>query len=87
MRTERYPERPHRPKKNARIPESTLTKKQNAINDHAVSEAAGILRVEKEDGETYLADLLTNVLICGQKRCYLLLAYNNVVPLFATMLT
>ena len=50
--------------KNASIPESTLAKKHNAINYHAVREAAaaGILRVGKEDGQTNLADLLTKVL-------------------------
>ena len=50
--------------KNASIPESTLMKKHNAINYHAVREvaAAGILRVGKEDGEANLADLLTKVL-------------------------
>ena len=55
--------------KNASIPESTLTKKHNAINYHAVREAAaaGILRVGKEDGTTNLADLLTKVLT-GKKR-------------------
>jgi hypothetical protein len=44
-------------------------KKHNAINNHAVQEAAaaGILRVGKEDGETNLADLLTKVLN-GEKR-------------------
>jgi hypothetical protein len=60
--------------KNASIPESTLLKKHNAINYHAVREAvaAGIMRVGKEDGETNLADLLTKVIV-GQKRwdfCY-----------------
>jgi hypothetical protein len=55
--------------KNASIPESTLMKKHNAINYHAVQEAvaAGILSVRKEDGETNLADLLTKVLT-GEKR-------------------
>ena len=55
--------------KNVSIPESTLMKKHNAINYHAVREAAaaGILRVGKEDGETNLADLLTKVLN-GEKR-------------------
>src|SRR5210317_969152 len=55
--------------KNASIPESTLLKKHNAINYHAVREAvaAHILRVGKEDGETNLADLLTKI-ITGQKR-------------------
>jgi hypothetical protein len=55
--------------KNTSMPESTLTKKHNAINYNAVREAvaAGILRVGKEDGETNLADLLTKVIV-GQKR-------------------
>ena len=50
--------------KNASIPESTLAKKHNAINYHAIWEAAaaGILQVGKEDGQTNLADLLTKVL-------------------------
>ena len=55
--------------KNVSIPESTLMKKHNAINYHAVREAvaAGIMRVGKEDGTTNLADLLTKVMT-GQKR-------------------
>ena len=55
--------------RNVSIPESTLMKKHNAINYHAVREAAaaGILRVGKEDGETNIADLLTKVLT-GEKR-------------------
>jgi hypothetical protein len=55
--------------KNTSMPESTLKKKHNAINFHAVREAVavGILRVGKEDGETNLADLLTKVIV-GQKR-------------------
>jgi hypothetical protein len=62
--------------KNVSIPESTLMKKHNAINYHAVREAvvAGILRVGKEDGKTNLADLLMKV-VTGQKRwdfCYCL---------------
>jgi hypothetical protein len=50
------------------ILESTLMKKHNAINYHAVQEAvaAGILWVGKEDGETNLADLLMKVLM-GEK--------------------
>ena len=46
-----------------------MMKKHNAINYHAVREAAaaGILRVGKEDGKTNLADLLTKVLN-GKKR-------------------
>jgi len=60
--------------KNASLPESTLQKKHNAINYHAVREAvaADILRVGKEDGDTNLADLLTKV-VSGQRRwdlCY-----------------
>jgi hypothetical protein len=44
-------------------------KKHNAINYHAVREAAaaGILRIGKEDGETNAADLLMKSLT-GQKR-------------------
>jgi hypothetical protein len=55
--------------KNVSIPESTLMKKHNVINYHAVREAvaAGILRVGKEDGETNLADLLMKVLT-GKKQ-------------------
>jgi hypothetical protein len=50
--------------KNTSIPESTLTKKHNAINYHIIREAAamGMLRVGKEDTETNLADLLTKML-------------------------
>jgi hypothetical protein len=45
-----------------------VVRKHNAINYHAVREAAaaGKLRVGKEDGETNIADLLTKVL-SGQK--------------------
>ena len=55
--------------KNASIPESTLMKKHNSINYHAVREAAaaGILRVGKEDGETNLADLLTKILTATKR--------------------
>ena len=50
--------------KNASLPESTLSKKHNAINYHVVREsaAAGILRFGKEDGQTNLADLFTKLL-------------------------
>ena len=53
---------------NTSRPQSTLGKKHNAINYHAVREAAaaGILRVGKEDTEKNLADLLTKIL--GWKR-------------------
>jgi hypothetical protein len=47
--------------KNASTLESVLQKKHNAINYHAVREAAaaGIIWVGKEDGQSNLADLLT----------------------------
>ena len=50
--------------RNASIPESTLMKKHNAINYHAVREAAaaGILCDGKEDGEMNIADFLMKVL-------------------------
>jgi hypothetical protein len=50
--------------KNTSLPESTLSKRHNAFNYHAVREAvaAGIIRVGKEDGETNLADVFTKVL-------------------------
>ena len=46
---------------NSSRPESTFQKKHNGVNYHVVREAAtaGILREEKEDGTTNLADLLT----------------------------
>ncbi len=46
------------------VPESVLTKKHNAVNHHAVREAAaaGVLEVHKEDTATNLADLFTKVL-------------------------
>jgi hypothetical protein len=48
---------------NASLPESTLQKKHNSINYHAVREAAAaeILRVGNEDGETNISDILTKV--------------------------
>jgi hypothetical protein len=50
--------------KNSTKPESTLKKKHNAIAYHRVREAqaAGIVRIAKEDGETNLADVLTKCL-------------------------
>jgi hypothetical protein len=62
--------------KNSSVPESTLMKKHNAINYHAVREAAAadILRVGKEDTATNFSDLLTKI-ITGQRRwdlCYAL---------------
>ena len=55
---------------NTSIPESVLTKKHNAINYHAVREAAaaGVLEVNKEDTKTNLADLLTKVLHADRRR-------------------
>jgi len=56
--------------KNASIPESTLSKKHNAINYHAVREAvaAKIIRVGKEDGMTNLADGFTKVLTADRRK-------------------
>ena len=56
--------------KNTSIPESVLTKKHNAINYHAVREAAaaGVLQVHKEDTQTNLADLFTKVLPADRRR-------------------
>ena len=49
---------------NTTRPESTLKKKHNAIAYHRAREAqaAGIVRIAKEDGETNLADLFTKLL-------------------------
>jgi hypothetical protein len=59
--------------KNASIPESTLMKKHNAINYHAIREAvaARIIRVGKEDGLTNLADLFTKVLPSDRRKALL----------------
>jgi hypothetical protein len=48
----------------ATLPESTLTKKHNAIAYHRVREAvaSGMIRVAKEDTKTNLADPLTKQL-------------------------
>ena len=56
--------------KNTSIPESVLSKKHNAINYHAVREAAaaGVLQVHKEDTATNLADLFTKVLPTDRRR-------------------
>jgi len=55
--------------KNTSLPESTLSKRHNAINYHAVREAAaaGILRVGKEDGHTNLADAFTKTLNASRR--------------------
>ena len=59
--------------KNTSIPESTLMKKHNAINYHAIREAvaAGIIRVGKEDGLTNLADLFTKILPSDRRKALL----------------
>jgi hypothetical protein len=56
--------------KNTSVPESVLTKKHNAVNYHAVREAAaaGVLEVHKEDTATNLADLFTKVLPADRRR-------------------
>ena len=56
--------------KNTSVPESVLTKKHNAVNYHAVREAAaaGILEVHKEDTATNLADLFTKVRPADRRR-------------------
>ena len=50
--------------KNTSIPESTLSKRHNAINYHVIREsvATGIMRVGKEDGDSNLADAFTKIL-------------------------
>ena len=50
--------------RNTTKPESTLKKKHNAIAYHRVreSQAAGVIRIAKEDGVTNLADILTKCL-------------------------
>ncbi len=56
--------------KNSTKPKLTLKKKQNAIAYHQVREAqaAGIVRIAKEDRETNLADVLTKCLPGPQLR-------------------
>lgn len=55
--------------KNTSRPESTLTKKHNAINYHICREAvaAGIMRVAKEDTHTNIADAFTKLLPYSKK--------------------
>ncbi|EJK65517.1 hypothetical protein THAOC_13609, partial [Thalassiosira oceanica] len=55
---------------NTMYPESTLSKKHNAINYHVVREAVamGAMRVCKEDTETNNADALTKLLPFDKKR-------------------
>ena len=55
--------------KNTSRPESTLTKKHNAINYHICREAvaAKIMRVAKEDMHTNIADALTKLMSYSRK--------------------
>ncbi len=48
---------------NTSVPESTLSKKHNAINYHIIHKAvaAGIIRVGKEDTLTNIADVFTKL--------------------------
>ena len=54
---------------NVSIPESTLSKKHNAINYHIIREAvaAGIIRVGKEDTLTNIADVFTKLVSFTRK--------------------
>jgi hypothetical protein len=49
---------------NSTAPESTLKKKHNAIAYHRMREAnaAGIMKISKEDGDTNVADILTKLM-------------------------
>jgi hypothetical protein len=60
--------------KNTSRPESTLSKRHNAINYHAVREsvASGMIRIGKENGETNLADAFTKVLSRNKRNAILL---------------
>jgi hypothetical protein len=64
--------------KNTSIPESVLSKKHNAVNYHAVREAAAarILIVGKEDGTTNLADLFTKSLTADKRKALLSSIYS-----------
>ena len=59
--------------KNTSVPESVLSKKHNAVNYHAVREAAAskILIVGKEDGTSNLADLFTKSLTSEKRKALL----------------
>ena len=50
--------------KNTKRPDSTLTKKHNAIAYHRTHEAqaAAIVRITQEDGETNLTDMFTKLM-------------------------
>ena len=56
--------------KNVSLPESTLSKKHNAVNFHVIREsvAAEIIRVGKEDTLTNIADVFTKLVPFTRKR-------------------
>jgi len=56
--------------KNVSLPESTLSKKHNAINFHIVHEsvASNMIRVGKEDTLTNIADIFTKLVLFTWKR-------------------
>ena len=70
--------------KNTSVPESVITKKHNAINYHAVREAAaaGILEVHKEGTQTNLADFFTKVLPADVLATWRASAVNTIRPHF-----
>ena len=59
--------------KNTSIPESTLSKKHNAVNYHICREtvAADAMRVGKEDTETNCVDALTKLMPYSKKHTLL----------------
>jgi hypothetical protein len=65
--------------KNTSVPESALSKKHNAVNYHAVREAAAskILIVGKEDGTSNLVDLFTKSLTSEKRKALLPLILFN----------
>ena len=56
--------------KNVSLPESTLSKKHNAVNFHIIREsvAAKMIRVGKEDTLTNIADVFTKLVPFSRKR-------------------
>ena len=65
--------------KNSTKPESTLKKKHQAIAYHRTHEAqaAGTVRIAKEDGETNLADIFTKLLAGPKLRDFRSASYGN----------
>lgn len=55
---------------NCTLPQSTLSKKHNAICYHKIRElvAAGVIRIGKIDGAHNMADLLTKLLASPRRR-------------------